>query len=933
MNRTLSALSADQTSVNFTTNFVQFFNVTGRVANTSNVGISGVNINIFPNSFRLSGINGIVTDANGNYAINNVQADFPLTLIPVKQGLTFTPYNPTLPTLTGPTTLNFTAAPAAGLTGQLAYSRFNQPTNSTEIFVANADGSGEVNITNNAFFDDEASWSPDGAKLTFVSDRNEPAGSIKNDIYTMNADGTGLVRVTNNSASPNPFLSDGEPAWSPDGGRIAFMNGNLECSRADELVPIRLNAINPDGTNRTQLTNTLFPEAFPAWAPDSTRLAFARATVPGDCSGAEGDIWLINADGSAQTQLTNNADDEVDPVWSPDGSKIAFVKSVQSPGNFSRNIYIMNADGTGITNLTPFVVDAASPTWSPDGSRIAFEGVINFGPGGSGNNLFAINPDGTGLTQLTSAAQQSSFGPVWRPDRNLQPANISGRVADANSGVGGVSVTLGGAQAATTTTDANGFYAFRNITRGGNYTVTPTLAGRTFSPATRNINNLLGTAAASFSAAVVTVGINGRVVDVNNPSVGLGSVTVTLSGSASGSTTTDALGNYAFTNLTPGGNYTVTPARTNCEFDLPTLTFNNQLVNQTANFMATQVFTISGRVSDGATNAGLAGVTITVSGTRTVITTTDQNGNYLLTVAAGGTYSVTPTSPYYTFTPPRADFANLSGPQTANFATLPNATPTPTPPLNDDFNGAQRDLQKWNLGTVSQDPDDVDPLVPVVQRAGRLEITPRVNTAGAHYNGYVSVNSFDFTNAAASVEVKQTTTSTAETIFGLGSDNQNNYRFVVTGGNNPAFPPHRGRRSPLDANDMLVLVFQVRINDIVTQEVIPYNSALHRFWRFRHDAPQNAILFETSADNSAYVERYRKSLDKSVSALAVELSAGTATPTTGGGTAVYDNLNLMASTMQFSAPSFSVAENTGGALITVTRTGSIAGPPRWSSRP
>ncbi|HEX8069879.1 MAG TPA: carboxypeptidase regulatory-like domain-containing protein, partial [Pyrinomonadaceae bacterium] len=924
VNRTLTNLSADQFSVNFTTSSAQFFNVTGRVADTNNVGVSGVGIFPKPSSFRLTGINGIFTDASGNYTITNVQADLPTTIIPVKQALTFSPYNPTLSNLVGPTTLNFTATAAAGLTGQIAYDAFDQATNIGGIFIANANGTGAVNVTNDGA---EVGWSPDGTKLVFVSDRDslpDPSGFVKDDIYTINADGTGLVRLTNNSTNPNRFVEDGDPAWSPDGGRIAFENGNLECSGADELVLSQIYAINADGTNRTQLTGGAFPAAFPSWAPDGTRLTFARGTVAGDCSDSDGDIWVMNADGSAQTPLTNNPDDESEPAWSPDGTKIAFVKEI--PGTFTRNLYVMNADGTGVTNLTPFLADADSPTWSPNGSRIAFNGVLDFGPAGGGNPIYAINADGTGLTLITTGAG----GAAWRPDLSLQPANISGRISDTNGvGVSGATVTLAGTQGGTTITDANGFYAFRGIQRNGNYTVTPTLAGRTFSPAQQTANNLLGTRTANFSSAALTVSVSGRVVTDDIPAAGLGGVTVTLSGSAGGTTTTDANGNYTFAGLAPGGNYTVTPARTNYQFDLPARTFNNALVNQRADFVATLVYVISGRVTDTATGAGLAGVTITVSGTRTVVTTTDAGGNYAVTVAAGGTYSVTATSPYYLFTPPRADFPNLGGPQTANFATVPAAVPTPTPPLSDNFNTPARDPEKWNLGTLSQDPDAVDPLVPVVQRAGHLEITPLPNATGEHFNGYVSVRPFDFTSGTAVVETVQTTTSTGQTIFGLGSDSQNNYRFVVT--TLGAAPPEvraalsAGGWGPLDIST-LVLVFQVRIGGVVTQAVIPYDPVAHRFWRFRHDAPVNAILFETSPDNSAFTERFRKSLEKNVSALAVELTAGTAEPTTGGGTAIFDNLNIMTSTVAFASAAFTVMENASAATLTVTRSGGVNGP-------
>ncbi len=73
---------------------------------------------------------------------------------------------------------------------------------SQEIFL-NADGTGQVNLTNNPASDGLPTWSPDGSRIAFVSDRDG-----NDEIYVMNADGTGPVNLINNPTS------DGTPAWS-----------------------------------------------------------------------------------------------------------------------------------------------------------------------------------------------------------------------------------------------------------------------------------------------------------------------------------------------------------------------------------------------------------------------------------------------------------------------------------------------------------------------------------------------------------------------------------------------------------------------------------------------------------------------------------------------------------------------------------------------
>jgi Tol biopolymer transport system component len=68
----------------------------------------------------------------------------------------------------------------------------------------NADGSGLKRLTNNDASDRQPAWSPDGTKIAFNSERDG-----NREIYVMNADGSGLTRLTNNDAS------DWDPAWSP----------------------------------------------------------------------------------------------------------------------------------------------------------------------------------------------------------------------------------------------------------------------------------------------------------------------------------------------------------------------------------------------------------------------------------------------------------------------------------------------------------------------------------------------------------------------------------------------------------------------------------------------------------------------------------------------------------------------------------------------
>jgi len=127
--------------------------------------------------------------------------------------------------------------------------------NPFEIYTMNADGSDQTRITNNNFQDSFPSYSPDGTRLAFTTNRD---GDFE--IYTMNPDGTGVERVTN---SPG---EDAHPTWSPDGTQITFHSrrtGGLEIFRVDA-----------DGGNPVRVTQEGGFKFFPVWSPDGKRIAF-----------------------------------------------------------------------------------------------------------------------------------------------------------------------------------------------------------------------------------------------------------------------------------------------------------------------------------------------------------------------------------------------------------------------------------------------------------------------------------------------------------------------------------------------------------------------------------------------------------------------------------------------------------------------------------
>ncbi|HEX8650066.1 MAG TPA: carboxypeptidase regulatory-like domain-containing protein [Pyrinomonadaceae bacterium] len=163
-----------------------------------------------------------------------------------------------------------------------------------------------------------------------------------------------------------------------------------------------------------------------------------------------------------------------------------------------------------------------------------------------------------------------------------------------------------------------------------------------------------------------TYTISGRVMVGTS---GLDGVTMKLTGSRTLTQTTASGGNYSFAGL-PTGNYTVTPVRAGYTFNPAQASFNNLSANQTAaNFTATaNSYTISGRILIG--TSPLAGVTVKLTGSRTLSATTDSLGNYkFAALTGGGNYTVTPSKVGYKFTPVSRTFTALSANQTtANFS-------------------------------------------------------------------------------------------------------------------------------------------------------------------------------------------------------------------------------------------------------------------------
>jgi Tol biopolymer transport system component len=282
---------------------------------------------------------------------------------------------------------------------------------------AGAPASGETatlrRLTFGAGLEDEPAISPDGKFLAYTTDER---GNL--DVVVLPLAGGEPIRLASTDAD------EAQPAWSPDGSRIAFVSakdhgGRLASALNTSSLELYLNSSLGDiyvapalGGAAAKLVED---GHYPSWSPDGKRIVFMSNR------GGQVKLWTVSSDGGAPTQLTREpVKIDYQPAWSPDGKWIAYGSGSPSnrSGAFLFNLAVIPAAGGAARLLTSDFSYVTHPAWAADGKAIFFAGDRN-----GILNLFRVpfrdGPVSVPPSRVTLGQGQDSGATVSRDGRRL----------------------------------------------------------------------------------------------------------------------------------------------------------------------------------------------------------------------------------------------------------------------------------------------------------------------------------------------------------------------------------------------------------------------------------------------------------------------------------------------------------------------------------
>ena len=224
-------------------------------------------------------------------------------------------------------------------------------------------------------------------------------------VWEVGIDGTAPHVLTGTDCDGNPDVCmEAQPAYSPDGKRIAFVRETAGPPR-ETVIGIRdLSTGTVTLLEHTRRAVTAGNQYQPTWSPDGRQLAFSVVTHDAKTDAPiDSRILLVNADGSGLHDMgLPTATPWGDPDWSPDGSRIVFSSWPISDFNDDNvAVYSARPDGTDLKQLTkPTCGGCGAPSWTSDGAHIFFWGPTTF---------WMMDPDG-GNQRPINASKLTFFG-------------------------------------------------------------------------------------------------------------------------------------------------------------------------------------------------------------------------------------------------------------------------------------------------------------------------------------------------------------------------------------------------------------------------------------------------------------------------------------------------------------------------------------------
>ncbi len=306
-----------------------------------------------------------------------------------------------IPTLTSTPAPSPTITPTPpptpmGGTNQIAFA--SNRSGAVEIWLMNLDGSGLEQITDIPEGACQPKWSPDGMRIVFVSPCVRhlvfyPGASL----FIINADGTGLLPL------PNVPGGDYDPSWSPDGTKIAFTS--LRKSGVPgifilNLLDYRVKSLVEDETRAISQ---------PAWSPNGQLIAYVNS---------DNRIWVMDTQGENRHNLTIGGGDYMinQPAWSPDGSIVIYTRTVFSDTSGSTMLMAVPYINTGgIPVEVPNSQLVLDVNYSLDGYWLLFTSWFS-----GSHDIYIMRPNGVDRHSIENDPTYD-FDPVWRPNPIRQP--------------------------------------------------------------------------------------------------------------------------------------------------------------------------------------------------------------------------------------------------------------------------------------------------------------------------------------------------------------------------------------------------------------------------------------------------------------------------------------------------------------------------------